>query len=105
MQDLKPFVTRGIIGNANDLETLDKLGVRKADGVIVSLGEKVDYGIIAWVPTKSFIGKTIGELDLRNKYGVQIVSVEETVPDRLTQLSSRPIITPDWYPQRQNRPS
>lgn len=150
VQEVKPFVTKGIIGNAKDLETLDKLGVKKADGVIVSLGEKVDdsmviiyhlkqlgvkklyvnvlnddhakiiqfieeaevvfpewesayrlaqridnpsildyvplsedYGIIDWVPTKSFIGKTLGELDLRNKYGVQIVSVEETVPDRV----------------------
>jgi trk system potassium uptake protein TrkA len=150
VRQIKPFVTKGIIGNAKDLETLDKLGVRKADGVIVSLGEKVDdsmvviyhlkelgvknlyvnvhnddhakiiqfieqaevvfpewesayrlaqridnpnvldyvplaedYGIIDWVPTEAFIGKTVSDLDLKHKYGVQIVSIEETVPDRV----------------------
>ena len=150
VQAVKPFVSKGIIGNAKDVETLEKLGVKKADGVVVSLEEKVDdsmviiyhlrqlgvtnlyvkvlnddhakivrliedadiifpekesafklaqridnpnildyvplsedYSVIDWEPTKSFIGKTLGELDLKNKYGVQIISVEETIPNRV----------------------
>lgn len=40
------------------------------------------YSIIDWAPTKSFMGKTLRELDLRNKYDIQVVSIEETVPER-----------------------
>jgi len=150
VQEIKQHVGKAVIGDAKDLETLEKLGVKKADGVIVSLGEKVDdsmiiiyhlkqlgvkklyvkvlnddhekiinligeadtifpewetayrlaqridnpnildyiplseeYGIIDWTPTKDFVGKTLGKLDLKNKYGVQIVSLEETVPNRV----------------------
>ncbi|MBD3223159.1 MAG: TrkA family potassium uptake protein [Caldithrix sp.] len=147
---IKPYVVKGIVGNAKDKETLKKIGVQEADGVIVSLGEKVDdsllvifhlkelkvkniyvkvltedhakivnlietsevifperesayklaqridnpnildyvplsegYSIIDWAPSKEFIGKTLGALQLKDKYGIQVISIEETIPDRV----------------------
>lgn len=153
VEEVKPFVNKGIIGNAKNKETLQKIGVEEADGVVVSLGEKVDdsllviytlkelkvknlyvkvlteehakivnliedseiifperesafklaqridnpnildyipladgYSIIDWAPTKSFIGKTLAELDLRNTYNIQVVSIEQTVPERIKMI-------------------
>ena len=150
VQEAKPFVAKGLVGKIKDIETLEKLGVKKADGVIVSLGEKVDdsmlliyylkqlgvenvyvkvlseehakivellgdvelifperesafrlaqridnpniidyipltegYSIVDWIPSESVVGKSIGELNLKNKYGIQVISVEETIPDRM----------------------
>jgi trk/ktr system potassium uptake protein len=41
------------------------------------------YSIIELASPKSFIGKTLHELDLINRYGVQVVAIKEIVPDRL----------------------
>lgn len=149
VNQVKTFVSKGIVTDAKDLESLQKIGVQKSDGVIVSLGEKVDdsmviiyhlkqlgvktlyvkvlnddhakiinligdaeiifpewesafklaqridnpnildfiplsdeYSILDWAPTPHFIGKTIGESDLKNKFNVMVISVEETVPSR-----------------------
>lgn len=162
VEEVKPFVNKGIIGNAKSKEMLQKIGVKDADGVIVSLGEKVDdsllviyhlkeldvknlyvkvlteehaqivnlieaseiifperesafklsqridnpnildyipltegYSIIDWAPTKSFIGKTLSELDLKNKYNIQVVSIEETVPERIKMIPRAGFIIKD----------
>ncbi len=36
-----------------------------------------DYSIIDWTPDEKFIGKTLGELRLKNEYGVQVISIED----------------------------
>lgn len=36
-----------------------------------------EYSIIDWTPNDEFIGKTLGELRLKNDYGVQVVSIED----------------------------
>ncbi len=41
------------------------------------------YSIIEFAPPKEFIGKSLRDLDLINKYGVQVVAVKEMVPDKL----------------------
>ena len=41
------------------------------------------FSIIEFAPPKEFIGKTLKDLDLINKYGVQVVAVKEMVPDKL----------------------
>ena len=149
VNQVKEYVNKGILTDAKDLETLQKIGAQKADGVIVSLGEKVDdsmvilyhlkqlgvkklyvkvlnddhskiikligdveiifpewesafklaqridnpnvldfvplsdeYSILDWLPTSKFIGKSIGESDLKDKFNVMVISVEETVPSR-----------------------
>ncbi|MGQ9470781.1 MAG: potassium channel family protein [Candidatus Aminicenantales bacterium] len=33
-------------------------------------------------PPEKFIGKTLKELDLRNKYGVQVIAIREIIPER-----------------------
>lgn len=155
VNQVKAYVGKGIVTDAKDLETLQKIGVQKADGIIVSLSEKVDdsmviiyhlkklgikklyvkvlnddhakivnligdaeiifpewdsafklahridnpnildfvplsdeYSILDWVPTRKFIGKSIGESELKDKYNVMVISVEETVPNR-TKLIPR----------------
>lgn len=153
VEEVKPYVTKGIIGNAKYKETLQKIGVEEADGVIVTLGEKVDdsllvifhlkelkveniyvkvltedhanivnlietsdiifperesayklaqridnpnildyiplsegFSIIDWAPAESFIGKSLGKLDLKNKYEIQVVSIKDTVTDKVTMI-------------------
>ena len=49
----------------------------------------VIYSIIDLAPLPDFIGKTLGELDLKNKYSIQVVSIEETIPNRV-KLIPRP---------------
>ncbi len=43
-------------------------------------------GIIELAPPKSFLGKTLRDLDLRNRYGVQVIIVKELVPERLVVI-------------------
>ncbi len=153
VEKVKPYVTKGIIADASDKETLNSLGLSEAHAVIVSLGERLDasilavlylkelgvkeiyvkvltedharivtilgdaeiifperdsafklaqridnpdvldyipltegYGIIDLAPPASFIGKTLGELDLRNNYGVQVIIIKEIIPERITLI-------------------
>ena len=153
VEKVKPYVTKGIIADASDKETLNSLGLSEADAVIVSLGERLDasilavlylkelgvkeiyvkvltedharivnilgdaeiifperdsafklaqridnpdvldyipltegYGIIDLAPPANFIGKTLGELDLRNNYGVQVIIIKEIIPERVTLI-------------------
>ncbi len=46
------------------------------------------YSIMELVPQKSFIGKTIKDIQLRNVYGVQIIAIKELVPERMNLLPS-----------------
>lgn len=40
------------------------------------------YGILDIAPPASFTGKTLQELDLRNKYGIQVLIIKEYVPEK-----------------------
>jgi trk system potassium uptake protein TrkA len=149
INQVKSVVSKGIVTDIKDMETLLKIGVQKADGVIVSLDEAVndsliiiyhlkqlgvkniyvrvlnedhakiinlignfeiiyperdsayklaqridnpnildyvpiseEYSILDWVPTSKYIGKKIGETDLKKKYNVLVISIEEMVPSR-----------------------
>lgn len=44
------------------------------------------YSIIELAPPRGFIGKRLQELDLINRFGVQIVAIKEMVPDRLNLI-------------------
>jgi trk system potassium uptake protein TrkA len=39
--------------------------------------------ILEFGPPNSFLGKSLKELDLRNRYGIQIVVIKELVPENL----------------------
>ena len=41
------------------------------------------YSIIELTPPKAFVGKTLKDLNLINRYGVQVIAVKEIVPDKL----------------------
>ena len=41
------------------------------------------YSIVELAPPSEFIGKTLIELDLINRHGIQVVAVKELAPDRL----------------------
>jgi trk system potassium uptake protein TrkA len=44
------------------------------------------YGIIEISPPKQFIGKSLRELNLINRFGVQVVAIKDTDPDRLNLI-------------------
>ncbi len=41
------------------------------------------YGIIELVVPKNFIGKTLRQVDLTNRFGVQVVAIKEMVPEKV----------------------
>ncbi len=42
-----------------------------------------DYSIIEWVPPNKFIGKTLQELDLINRYETQVIAIKSLVPEQI----------------------
>lgn len=44
------------------------------------------YSIVDLAPPASFTGKTLGELDLRNKYGVQVIIIKEIIPENVVVI-------------------
>lgn len=44
------------------------------------------YSIVELAPLKEFVGKTLKELDLINRFGIQVLAVKEFVPERLTLI-------------------
>ncbi len=53
------------------------------------------YSIIELAPPKGFIGKALHELDLINRYGVQVVAIKEIIPDRLNLIPTARFILKD----------
>lgn len=53
------------------------------------------YSIAELVPPKGFIGKALHELDLINRYGVQVVGVKEIVPDRFHLIPKAQFVVKD----------
>lgn len=40
------------------------------------------FHVVELAPSKKFVGRSLAELDLARKYGVQVLAVKELVPDR-----------------------
>ncbi len=53
------------------------------------------YSIIEISPPKQFIGKSLRELNLINRFGVQVVAVKELVPDRLNLIPTAQFVLKD----------
>ena len=53
------------------------------------------YSIIQLAPPNRFIGKSLRELNLINKFGVQVVAVQEVVPERLNLIPTAQFILKD----------
>ena len=74
----------------------------------ISLAERMDnpniidylpfiegYSIIELMPPKPFVGKSLMELDLINRYGVQVIAIRETVPERTNLIPTGKSILKD----------
>lgn len=149
VEKIKRSVERAVIADGTDKDTLEKLGFRELDGVVVSLGQiessvlavmhlremKIKrivakalseehgkilnmlgatdvifpekdmafrvartlthenildhiplshgFSIIQVAPPHSFLHKSLGELDLRRKYGIQVIVIREMVPENV----------------------
>ena len=53
------------------------------------------YGIIELAPPRGFIGKSLQELDLINRYGIQVIAIRETVPNRISLIPTAQSIVKD----------
>jgi trk system potassium uptake protein TrkA len=54
-----------------------------------------DYSIIELSPPKNFIGKSLRDLDLINRFGVQVIAAKELVPNRLNMIPTACFVTKD----------
>lgn len=54
-----------------------------------------DYSIIQLAVPASFIGRNLKEIDLTNKYGVQIIAIQEIIPERLNVIPQAQYILKD----------
>lgn len=46
-------------------------------------------------PPDKFIGKSLKELDLRNKYGVQVIAIKEIIPEKTTIIPKADFVIKD----------
>ncbi len=53
------------------------------------------YSIIQFAPPKSFIGKSLRELNLINQYGIQVVAVKEIVSDLMNLIPTARFLIKD----------
>lgn len=54
-----------------------------------------EYSIVEMAPPRHFIGKALKELDMINRYGVQVVAVRELVPERLNMIPTGNFVVKD----------
>ncbi|MCD6194564.1 MAG: TrkA family potassium uptake protein [Candidatus Aminicenantes bacterium] len=53
------------------------------------------FSIQELAPPEKFIGKSLRELDLRNKYGIQVIAIKELIPDKITFIPSADFVIKD----------
>ncbi len=53
------------------------------DNVLDHVPLSEGYSIVEIAPPSSFIGKSIAELNLRNRYGIQVIVVKELIPENV----------------------
>jgi len=53
------------------------------------------YSIIELAPPRGFIGKSLKDLNLTNRFGVQVVAVKEMVPDKLNLIPTAQTVLKD----------
>ena len=54
-----------------------------------------DFGIQEIAPPDKFIGKSLKELDLRNKYGIHVIAVKGLVPEKTTFVPKADFVIKD----------
>ena len=53
------------------------------------------FGIEEIAPPEKFIGKSLKELDLRNKYGIQVIAIKELIPEKTTFIPKANFVLKD----------
>lgn len=53
------------------------------------------YSIVQFAPPREFIGKALYQLDLINRYGVQVMAVKELVPERMNMIPTAKFVVKD----------
>ena len=53
------------------------------------------FGIQEIAPPEKFIGKSLRELDLRNKYGIQVIAIKELIPEKTTFVPKADFVLKD----------
>jgi trk system potassium uptake protein TrkA len=53
------------------------------------------YSMVQLAPPKSYIGKSLKDLNLINLYGVQVVAIKELVPERLNMIPTGSYVLKD----------
>lgn len=54
-----------------------------------------DYMIFEMAPPNSFLGKTIGELQLRGKYHIEVIAVRDIISDRIHMVPQAEFVIKD----------
>ena len=52
-------------------------------------------GIQEFAPPEKFIGKSLRQLDLRNKYGIHVIAVREIIPEETTYIPGADFVIKD----------
>ena len=84
IEQVSPFVTKGIIGNAKDPDFLKKAGAKDVDAVIVSLGQKTDDSVM--------VVFQLNELGVENIY---VKVIEQDHGKILEKIGATEIIFPE----------
>lgn len=63
--------------------------------VLESLPLISGFGIQEIAPPEKFIGKNLRELDLRNKYGIQVIAIKELIPEKTTFVPKADFVLKD----------
>jgi len=58
----------------------------ETDYVLDSISLSEGISIIEIAPPNDVVGKTLGEVDLRNRYGVLVLIVKELVPEKIVMI-------------------
>jgi len=53
------------------------------------------FGVQEIAPPDKFIGKSLKELDLRNKYGIQVMAIKELIPEKTTYVPRADFVIKD----------
>lgn len=53
------------------------------------------FGIQEIAPPEKFIGRTLKELDLRNKYGIQVIAIKELIPEKTAFIPKADFVIKD----------
>lgn len=53
------------------------------------------FGIQEIAPPEKFIGKSLKDLDLRNKYGIQVIAIKELIPEKTSFVPKSDFVIKD----------